>query len=640
MDKMCERAPAFPISELPGSIPSSVIHQDVDPLPVAQAVLVHLQLLDHALLKDDALWRDLFCLTGTTRTFSGARIIEKAWRELTAKYKPHTFLLVDENPVRVVKPSPTTSWIEAHFTFRIDADNMARECAGTMRIVSETDLSWKIWTFVTILQNVDSFGDVDNLIPITMKMPEPKDSMPHPRPASPDQDQLPTPDSDSLNGDTLLLDCVVVGAGMSGLCVAGRLKALGVHAVVLDRNQEIGDNWTGRYDSVSIHTSRDYGQMPFAHRIWGNEYPYHLSTTDMSEGYKRYVEMYGIDVWTWTNLEKAFWDEVRRVWTLEITRRGVTTHIEAKHLVLALGGGGQVPRWPNLANKERFKGTLLHSVDYKSSRPWAGMRGVVIGSANSGHDIANDMLESGLSSVTMVQRNRTLVCPIEYWRRIFDQLYNENVPTALADMLSMTSPTATLRLMAIRAITKFASEEPERFDKLEANGFKLDRDMDLYSTLFERFGGHYIDVGVSKKIADGYIKMKSDAKAIGFTETGLEFDDGSTLDADIIILATGFEGNMRLAAQDIVGETIGAKLEDWWGVDKEGELRGAWKPIGRKHIFLKFKRFDFLTFHIDPNIWFTGGNIALARYYSRFLALQIKADLNGNPLQVYSETPE
>ena len=638
MDEKRERAPAFPISELPGSIPTSVVHQDVDPLPVAQAVLIHLQLLDHALLKEDALWRDLFCLTGTARTFAGAETIERAWHELTAKYKPYAFRLADENPVRVLKPGPTTSWIEARFTFRIDSDGMARDCAGIMRIVSDADLMWKIWTFVTILQNIDIFGDVDNLHPIAMDVTESKDSRLHPRPASPHQNQLPTPESDQT--DAPLLDCVVVGAGMSGLCVAGRLKALGVHAVVLERNPEVGANWTDRYDSVSIHTSRDYGQMPFAHRIWGNEYPYHLSITDMSEGLKRFVDMYGIDVWTWTNLEKAFWDEGRRVWTLEITHRGVTSHIETRHLVLALGGGGQVPKWPNLANKERFKGTLLHSAEYKSSRPWAGMKGVVVGSANSGHDITNDMLESGLSSVTMVQRGRTPVCPIEYWRRIHDQVYNEKVPTALADMLMMTSPTATLRLMALKALSKFASEEPERFDNLEARGFKVERNMDMISTLFERFGGHYIDVGVSKKIADGHIKVKSDAKAIGFTETGLEFDDGSTLDADIIVLATGFEGNMRLMAKEIVGEAVGAKLEDWWGVDREGELRGAWKPIGREYIFSRFTRFEFLTLHIDPGIWFTGGNIGLARYYSRFLAIQIKADLVGKPLQVYSKTPE
>jgi len=176
--------------------------------------------------------------------------------------------------------------------------------------------------------------------------------------------------------------------------------------------------------------------------------------------------------------------------------------------------------------------------------------------------------------------------------------------------------------MAMRAISKMASEEPERFDSLERRGFKVERNMDLYHCLYERFGGHYLDVGVSKKISDGLIKVKSDSALTGFTETGLVFADGSTLDADVVVFATGFEGNMRLAARDLVGEDVGDKLEDWWGVDSEGELRGAWKPIGH------------------PGIWFTGGNVMLARFFSRFLALQIAADVKGMPLQVWGKEQE
>jgi len=579
------RAPAFPISELPGALPNCTIHQDVDPLPVAQAVLVHLQLLDDALLTDDALWRDLFCLTGTARTLAGAARIAPAWRTLTSAYAAHAFRLHDgPGAVRVVQPGPATSWIEARFEFRVDADGLPRVGDGIVRIVSDDRLAWRVWTLVTVLRNVDGFGDVDDLMPVAGAVSDGDDDVlmgESQRPASPDQ--LPTPKSVDGDAEVPFVDCAVVGAGMSGLCVAGRLKALGVQAVVLDRNTEVGANWTGRYESVSIHTSRDYGQMPFNHRIWpSDKYPYHLNVSEMSEGYKKFVELYGIDVWLRTNLERARWDEGRQVWRLDITKAGLSDHLETRHLVLAIGGGGQVPKWPNIANQDRYRGTLQHTADYRTARPWKGLKGVVIGSANSGHDVANDMLEHGLASVTMVQRGRTPVCPIEYWRRIYDQIYNDKVPTALADMLSMSSPSAVLRLMAIRAISKFASEEPERFDKLEANGFRVERNMDLYSCLFERFGGHYIDVGVSKKIADGEIKMKSDAKAVSFTETGLEFDDGSTLDADVIVVATGFEGNMRLAAEAIVGEEVGEKLEDWWGVDKEGELRGAWKPIGRK----------------------------------------------------------
>lgn len=41
----------------------------------------------------------------------------------------------------------------------------------------------------------------------------------------------------------------------------------------------------------------------------------------------------------------------------------------------------------------------------------------------------------------------------------------------------------------------------------------------------------------------------------------------------------------------------------------------------------------------DPNIWFTGGNLGLARFYARFLALQLKCEVSGFPLKVYDRTP-
>jgi hypothetical protein len=38
---------------------------------------------------------------------------------------------------------------------------------------------------------------------------------------------------------------------------------------------------------------------------------------------------------------------------------------------------------------------------------------------------------------------------------------------------------------------------------------------------------------------------------------------------------------------------------------------------------------------LDPGIWFSGGSIGHARFYSRFIAMQIKADVSGTPLPVY-----
>ena len=77
-----------------------------------------------------------------------------------------------------------------------------------------------------------------------------------------------------------------------------------------------------------------------------------------------------------------------------------------------------------------------------------------------------------------------------------------------------------------------------------------------------------------------------------FTDTGLWFADGSVLDADVIVFCTGFERDARKEAARIVGQEIGDKLEDYWGLDQEGELRGVYKRISCK----AFSSFLLLAF--------------------------------------------
>jgi thioredoxin reductase len=555
-----ERVPAFPISQLPGTIPISKIDDNIDPLPIAQSCLIHLQLLDSTLLTEETLWRDLFALTGTARTFNGPERIRSTWKELCLTHKAYGFKLAPGGAT-IMKPAPTLAFINAKFSFKTQG-SPALNCMGIMRLIPDEQQSWRIWTLVTLLHGIEGFPNVDVLEP-AMEW---------------ETNTLLTPVSDP--GEETIQDCVVVGAGMSGLCTAGHLKAAGINALIVERNAAVGQNWTDRYDSVKIHTSRACGQLPFK-PIWGPEYPYHLAAADLDVGYQKFVKTYGLNVWLSSNLEKARWNDKTKTWALVINQRGMCLDMKARRIVLAIGGGGSVPNTPKLANRDAFNGTVMHSADYKNAKQWAGLRGVVIGSANSAHDIANDMLEAGCSSTTMVQRGTTPVLPVEYYRKIYDKTYNDNIPVHDSDLMTITTPTAISRLMAMRAISKFASEEPERFDSLQRQGFKVERNMDLYHCLYERFGGHYVDVGVSKKISAGLIKMKSDAALTGFSATGLVFADGSTLDADVVVFATGFEANMRLAARDLVGPEVGDKLEDWWGVDYEGELRGAWKPIGR-----------------------------------------------------------
>lgn len=132
-------------------------------------------------------------------------------------------------------------------------------------------------------------------------------------------------------------------------------------------------------------------------------------------------------------------------------------------------------------------------------------------------------------------------------------------------------------------MTHLAGQDSEYFDALDRAGFKNERVCDLLHVLFERLGSHYLDVGASAKVAQGLIKIESGAQLTGFSKHGLEFSDGSSLDADVVVFATGFEGNMRVMAAQLLEEAL-EKTDDFYRFDADGEVIGAWKPMEQSNI--------------------------------------------------------
>lgn len=224
----------------------------------------------------------------------------------------------------------------------------------------------------------------------------------------------------------------------------------------------------------------------------------------------------------------------------------------------------------------------MHSAEYTEPSKWKGKHGVVIGTANTAHDVTEDMVDAGLSSVTMIQRSRTYVLPAEHYFKITALNYNANNPTHEADRSTLTSPFAVAELMSCATLHDMASKEPERFDALERVGFKAERYGNIQENILVKLGGHYMDVGASAKIAKGLIKVKSDALPVKYVKDGLIFSNGTHLKADVIVFATGFVGNMRRQVEQMFGTKVGDRVGDFWGLDEEGELKGAFKPGGRK----------------------------------------------------------
>lgn len=93
---------------------------------------------------------------------------------------------------------------------------------------------------------------------------------------------------------------------------------------------------------------------------------------------------------------------------------------------------------------------------------------------------------------------------------------------------------------------------------------------------------------------------------------------------------------MKYMVEEIFGPEIAEQMGDFWTLDKEGEIKGASKPCGRKLLLLLVQ---LRLTRTDPALWYHGGTQGQARYYSRFVALAIKASLLGTPLPIYRKTP-
>lgn len=78
------------------------------------------------------------------------------------------------------------------------------------------------------------------------------------------------------------------------------------------------------------------------------------------------------------------------------------------------------------------------------------------------------------------------------------------------------------------------------------------------------------------------IKVKADSTPLRYTSRGLSFSDGTEVTADVIVFATGFVSNLKDVITQYVGQPVADQIQDFWGVDNEGEINGAFKYPGRK----------------------------------------------------------
>ncbi|MEQ8349615.1 MAG: NAD(P)/FAD-dependent oxidoreductase [Sneathiellaceae bacterium] len=422
---------------------------------------------------------------------------------------------------------------------------------------------------------------------------------------------------------------VIVGGGQGGIALGARLRQLGVPTIIVEKNDRAGDSWRKRYKSLCLHDPVWYDHLPYL--PFPANWPVFSPKDKVGDWLEMYTRVMELNYWTRTACRSARFDEAKKEWTVTVDRDGTEVVLRPKHLVLATGQAGH-PNLPDFPGMERFRGDQHHSSRHPGPDSWRGKRAVVIGSNNSAHDICAALWEND-AEVTMVQRSSTHVVRSETLMEFaLGELYSEQavrngVTTEKADLIFASLPYAILPALQVPIYRQIRERDADFYAGLEKAGFWLDWGDDesgLFMKYLRRGSGYYIDVGASQLIVDGEIKLAhGEVKEI--TESGVVLEDGTELPADLIVYATGY-ASMNGWAADLIGQDVADRVGKCWGLGSdttkdpgpwEGEERNMWKPTQQE------------------GLWFHGGNLHQSRHYSQFLALQLKARMEGIPTAVY-----
>ncbi|KAJ7456075.1 hypothetical protein FB451DRAFT_1512395 [Mycena latifolia] len=195
--------------------------------------------------------------------------------------------------------------------------------------------------------------------------------------------------------------------------------------------------------------------------------------TKLGNWFENYAEAMELDVWTLSTVVSACKNDTG-TWEVLVNRGGKERIFKVKHLIFATGlgeGEGNFPTYP---------GMILHSTQHKRATDHAGKKVIVVE-----HALPRS------STYVMTTKNG--------WKHIMGGSYWEGgPPVEIADRVNTSFPHVMSIGLNQRLALKIAEDD-------------------------------------NQMIIDGKIKLKNDNQIAEFTESGLKFDKGSELSADVVV---------------------------------------------------------------------------------------------------------
>jgi hypothetical protein len=405
---------------------------------------------------------------------------------------------------------------------------------------------------------------------------------------------------------------LILGAGHNGLSIAARLGALDVPTLVIEKEARVGDQWRKRYASLALHST-----------VFGDHLPYlplppnwtaHTPKDKFADFLESYATLMDLNCWTSTTFLNGHFDEQEQRWTVRVRRGdGTIKELHPRHFVVAGGLYGS-PKIPQVKGIESFTGVSAHSDEFQDSADYKGKKVLVVGAAVSGHELAHDLYEQG-ADTTMLQRSSTYVIDFATYHKYFSTLFTEDMPynAEYADQMTYGLPPERGDVAVKNMTSAAAQDDAKLIQALEAKGFKINYGPDgqgILGAINAGYDSYQINVGCSELITEGKVKLKQGVEVAELSGKTVTFTDGSTMeDVDLILWATGYHqfwGHIKPALG-----AVGESFDKVYGRAEDGEYANTWRRSAQ------------------PGLWFGTGFIRMARFYTQFMALIIKAIEEG-----------
>ncbi len=370
------------------------------------------------------------------------------------------------------------------------------------------------------------------------------------------------------------LTALVIGAGVSGMNAAIRLRALGVTVTVLEKNDEVGGTWLENgYPGAGVDTPSHLYSLSYHQHDWQT----HFGKRDEVQTYLRSVaDAYDVRPMVSFGVEvaRADWNDQAQTWTLTTT---TGTTYEANLLVSATGVLNR-PQEPDLPGRAAFGGAVFHSARWPQDLDVTGKRVVVVGTGASAMQIVPAIVDR-VAALTVLQRSPQWIAPNgDYFSPVGDgvhllmrevpfyrQWYRVRLAWTFNDKVHPTlqvDPGWPEPARSVNAV----NDGHRRFFTSYLRDQLADRPDLVAKALpdYPPFGKRMLlDNGWFAALRHEHVDLVTE-RAVAFTPTGLRDGAGAEHDADVIVLCTGFQARDFLAPMVVRGRS-GVPLAEQWG---------------------------------------------------------------------------